>query len=413
MSQHLDANNDNNKDAKSFHQLIREQSNDSEEKSEKLLQAALTTISNSYQEGINNITKQLQKEQKTNDIGLNNINQEILALSHQKKELQNEMSQFNKKGNQKINELFKYQIFFDKLLIKYKQAINNKFLVTHQNINNQVISSKQWKHYLIELIKQYPMRLQDYQNQVLHEMLKSKEPLLPPSNPVNPSKIYGTPHDVHSHNHNLNVLKNYHKSTSTYPSIMSPEDITYRYSKIGEKCDYRDYEGRYLPVVIKAIGFDDNRKSRKLGITYEGWGKEYDVWSVVKVHYQRFAEHESISKRESINRKCMRNIKCGQLLEIKPIHLYNDRKSKNIDNAEQYLQWYPAKVLNKDANSAQIKCILYKYCQQNNKWSLPEYKYCNQSKKMRWLGDIYWVHLDNNKECQPMNTYFKDVNYLT
>ena len=347
-------------------------------------------------------------------IGINNINQEMLALSHQKKELQNEMSQFNKRGNEKIKELFKYQMFFNKLLIKYKQAVNNKFLVTHENINNQVISSKQWKDSLIDLIKQCPMRLQDYQNQVLHEMLKSKGPLLPPSNPVNPSKIYGTPHDVHSHKHNLNVLNNYHKSTTTsYPSIMNPGEITYRYFKIGEKCDYRDLEGRYLPVVIKAIDFDDNRKSPKLGITYEGWGVQYDVWSVVKVHYQRFAVYESISKRESINRKCMKNIKCGQLLEIKPIHLYNDRKSKNIDNAEQYLQWYPAKVISKDENSAQIKCVLYKYCQQNNQWSLPEYKYCNQINKMRWFGDIYWVHLDNNKECQPMNTYFKDVHYLT
>ena len=93
-------------------------------------------------------------------------------------------------------------------------------------------------------------------------------------------------------------------------------------------------------------------------------------------------------------------------LEIRPLHLYNINKNKNTQDYDKYLNWYPAKIVlveqpkmnpitNKlEIPSAQVKCVLYKYCYETNKWFEPSQREAN----------VYWVHLDNDEECQSMNT---------
>lgn len=442
-----------------FKKFIKEKSNDSEEDIHNLLQIALSTISKSYQEGISSIDKQLKIQKQRSEPTINEIDRQIFALSQQKKELKIEMAQFNKDANNKIDLLLSHQSFINRLLNKYEESIKNGFLISdksytnddnndyvcnhcgysamnehdlnsHLIINNHeksfILSSSEWKYCLIKIIGHYSNHLQEYQNQVLHQMLQSKEPLLKPSKPVNPQKIYHIPHyDVlQNYNHNKNVLQNYHKSTTTYPPTMTSQEVMRKFVKHEQKIDYRDYEGRYLIAKIKAIDYDNKRKSTKVGITYLEWENKWNVWSIINIQNERFAEYRSISKRKSINRKCMKYIKIttqgpwGEPLEVRPIHLYNDAKNKNMPNPDQYLQWYPAKVILNDwhpdektkkikIQSAQVKCVLYKYCEQNDRWILPPY--CKE--KQKWLGHVYWVHLDNDKECQPMNTNLSNVDY--
>lgn len=82
----------------------------------------------------------------------------------------------------------------------------------------------------------------------------------------------------------------------------------------------------------------------------------------------------------------------GEMLEVKPIHLYHDKKNKNQANFKQYLQGYLAQVTLSDwliidkkavIQSAQVKCILYKY--HKKEWYLPKYS----KKEKKWIGDIY------------------------
>jgi len=436
-------------------------SNNSPQDEQYLLQSALVILSKSFKEGIDCINKEIKIKNQLYQTKIDEINQNLFALSHQKKQYQIELAEYNKVLNNEIDQLSSYPMYFQHLLKKYEEAIKNRFTVSqiscgddnkdnyickhcnhsannekelnshlfkHQQENNKILTSSQWKNHLIEIIQIYSLRTQDYQNEILDKMFASKEPLLPPSKPVNPQKVHNVPdyRIIDNHHHNKEVMQNYRKSI--YPQIMNPEEIMNQFdTKDKAEIDHRDLEGRYLPAVILRIENDKKRKSPKFGITYKNWGDEWNTWCFINIENHRIAEHESISKRP-LYRNCMQYIKLtptgpwGQMLEVKPLHLYHDKKNKNKSNNKEYRQGYPAQVILNDSRtikkeetiiqiiqSAQVKCILYNYNKHKEEWYLPKYS----KKEKKWMGDIYWVHLDNEDECQPINTYFNfDLNQL-
>lgn len=474
-----------------LNQLLK--STDSEEHRQKLLKGSLSAISQSFQKLNNNVEKELKIHKRINQTAINQIDQQILTLSQQKKQLKIEMSEFNKAINDKIDLLLSHKTFIDKILIKYKSAIQNKFqisqipwpfkddnddddddynihdndghdsdddddednedniddnkdnddnddhkmkpkdnyicnfcghyaidsnelnshLVKHEKKNHQILSSSQWKDQLIKVIEEYSFCVNDYEEKILHQMLKSQKPLLPPSKPINPNKIYNiNPQNINNLIHNENVLKNYYKSTKKYPNTKSSGEVMMEFFQLNKKLDFRDEDGRYLKAVITAIDVNEQTESAKVLIHFEGFPNTYNVWINISTQHQRFAVYGSISDRKSINRQCMQYIKLkpgnisNYFLEVRPLHLYNINKNKNTQDYDKYLNWYPAKIVlleppkmnpitNKlEIPSAQVKCVLYKYCYETNKWFEPSQTEAN----------VYWVHLDNDEECQSMNT---------
>ena len=105
-------------------------STNSEEHRQKLLKGSLSAISQSFQQLNDNVEKELKIQTRINRTAINQIDQQILALSQQKKQLKIEMSEFNKAINDKIDLLLSHKTFIDKVLIKYKgvQKTNFKFL---------------------------------------------------------------------------------------------------------------------------------------------------------------------------------------------------------------------------------------------------------------------------------------------
>ena len=57
-------------------------------------------------------------------------------------------------------------------------------------------------------------------------MLESQGPLLPPSKPINPNKIYNiNPQNINNLIYNMRRLKNYYKSTKKYPNTKSSGEV--------------------------------------------------------------------------------------------------------------------------------------------------------------------------------------------
>ena len=349
------------------------------------------------------------------------------------------MSEFNKNGNDKIDKLQSHKTFIDKVLIKYKEAIQNDFkatqlsyyksenalqcyhcghcsinaeqmnlhLITHQK--DHILSASQWDVNLIAMVNCYASEnVQAFTKEFIDKLLKSKESILPPSNKLNPNKVYGVPEDLYqidARNHNKHVLQNYFQSTrSSFPESMHLQKALQL--KKFDQIDYRDCNGRFLEAVILEKVIDTNKGYTKHGIHYENFTDQFNHWSIPRLQFQRYAVYQSISNRTDINRNCMKYIKLnkpyGDYLEIKPMHLFYHNMFKmnhqqeeydpiTMNNCNQYLQWHVAQVISNDR--AQVQCVLFKDYMRTNKWikSHPP--------------QIYWVHLDNEKECAPINTH--------
>ena len=191
----------------------------------------------------------------------------------------------------------------------------------------------------------------------------------------------------------------YNKNEDKYPETMDLNTV--KKLEKGAQFDYRDVFGRFLGATILQIVEDPDTLDQKHGIHYPGWRNFWNHWSYPEYQYQRYAEHESISKRP-LHRNCMEYIELNKphddLIEVKPLHLFQYNmfkrehvdKTITIDDCNKYLNWHIGQVVAKDRSSAQVQCELYEYCEKNNTWS-------KSSEKT-------WVHLDNDKECAPINT---------
>ena len=380
-----------------------------------LLQRSLSLISKLHKEEFDNIETEVKIQKRAHNTAIKNIDEQIFALAKTKKKMKIDICEFNKNANAKMNEFASNKTFIDQVLIKYRESINNN--------NDDEILTKE----LISVVQKYSQEIPDFDQKILSEKLKSTLPLLEPATPLNPKQTYGIPKDIYKHNHNQKVLKNYREGQK-YPNTMSSKEVLEKYSECDTLVDYRDLDGRFVEAEVAEIGYDNKYQTTKFGMKFPGWDSKYYVYSYIKMHHQRFAEHKSISTRIR-HRACMEYINLdpngpwGDFLEVKPLHIYYYYKNKeyvqqNVQQKKaicttnkdyhQYLQWHVAKVILTDYkindnkrifNSAQVKCILYKYCIESNKWIEP--KYCQ--KEMKWLGDIYWVHLDNEQECAPIN----------
>ena len=78
---------------------------DSDEKTQHLLQGALSAISESYKTSIAEIHKMIKQQKRIIQTAIKNIDEQMFALSQQKKQFKIELSEFNKDGNIKIDEL--------------------------------------------------------------------------------------------------------------------------------------------------------------------------------------------------------------------------------------------------------------------------------------------------------------------
>lgn len=400
-------------------------STDSKQERQKLIESSLLAVSNSYKQAFYNFEKEVKIQKRTHHITIKNIDEQIFALSQLKKQMKIKMSEFNKDANTQLNQILSHQKFIDQVLIKSRERMNN-------NNNDQRLLQQ-----ILPVLQEYSQNIKDFEQQILDKKFKSFLPVLAPAEPLKPQQIYNVPKDVYSHNHNKMVLSNYHKQLgidkhnhnknvlsnyhqhhgSAYPNIMSEKEVLDTFSTLKGYCDYRDFNGRYYEAQIMEISYNEKYQSMSFGIRFPGWDEsKYNVYSFIKHQHYRFAPHKSITKRYS-NRQCMKYIKCdkpwGDFLEVKPLHWYNYYKmaeefEKNDSNKDyhQYQSWHVAKVV--CCQLSQVACLLYKYCIESNKWIEP--KYCQ--KKNKWLGDVYWVHLDNDEECVPIRSRlnFKSVN---
>ena len=424
------------------------------DKRQDLCKAALSTISNSFKTAIDDIDNEIKKQKRIIQTGIKNIDEQIFALSQQKKQLKIEMAQFNKNGNDKIDKLSSHKLFIDKLLIKYKKSIQNKFnlsqipfsnnpnakdgkicttcghlatdrqsmnlhLMKHQNENKQTLSDKEWENYLSKLIPFYSKHIKDFQEKLNKEILNSKAPILPPLQTLNaiPTQIIMQNKYVsNAKEHNRNVLKNLHKNNdqNSFPEPM--QYVKALKLDIGSKIDYRDLHGRYLRA--KIITKDMHRKlvCIRYGINYEGWPAKFNPYSLPQHQSQRYALYSSISRRK-LHRQCMNfiNLKSGSMgyyfIEVKPVHLFHHfmyKKSLCGENIEtkfcnQFLQWHIAEVKDCDPHSAQVQVWLYKKNRKNTRMN----QWIDQGNKF-----IYWVHLDNEKECAPLHTHLQNIDII-
>ena len=574
---------------------------DDRQKVNEYLQCGLNAISESFQESIKDLNSELKLESRTIQNAIKSIDEQMYALSQHKKYLNTQLRDFSQQVDTKIDKLSAHQIFIEKLSEKHKIAILNNFipdkpktypdppvgmiqcqycghntndkeamnihLIIHENDQRSWMNESQWKQCLTQIISHYSAPIKKFQEKVVENLMKQQKPVLPPSRPVDPHRIYGIPSDPYTqgaHTHNKSVLANYrnnvndmnnmnrnniingnnknhnhngytnitvpglerennngmmrpqlnqsqtnaqilaslsnklqtksipqlqpppskqpvintlgnnnnnhinhnnnnnsvyssdgsesqpiitkpiitkqrkirkHKTTAIakingnpppiiasvankqigfrktnkgYPSSMGLDDVMHLVR--GTHIDYRDFNGRWLKAQIVQIDIDKVSYAKKYGITYVDWDDCWNVWSVPKHQFQRYALYESISQR-GLNRNEMKYIKLkkpyGDYLEVKPMHMYfhslykmnyapdKDQKKKIDTNfCNQYLQWHVAQVMLSDRYSAQVQVILFKYDEQDQKW------YKKQPK-----ADCYWVHLDNRNECAPRNTH--------
>merc|ERR1712048_1299665 len=94
----------------------------------------------------------------------------------------------------------------------------------------------------------------------------------------------------------------------------------------------------------------------------------------------------------------------GDFSEIRPLHLHHCKmngRDTEYDGAA-YAQWHIAQICMKDKKSAQVQAVLFGQNKKSGHWAKPRPK-----------ADLYWVHLDNEEECAPLNTHIKNPTIIS
>eukprot|EP01084_Bolivina_argentea_P124863 221259_1 len=147
--------------------------------------------------------------------------------------------------------------------------------------------------------------------------------------------------------------------SSAYVQHMSIEQASKL--TINDKIDHRDRVGRFLEALIVDM------KGSMLKIRYAGFGDE--VWSDYKKELNKFATYKSISKRSELlpnNRFLVDYKKHRRFYDILPAG---------------GKEWKLGEVIEFDRKSGQVKFFYY----------MKGYR-------------MWWIHCDNEKELQPLNT---------
>ena len=324
--------------------------------------------------------------------------------------------------------------------------------------NHNNLSQLQWKKHIIELLCQYKFCIDpsDFEEKVYKlfpsdkpmnlcsSLFSSDKPLLPPQE---------TQYQINARNHNKQVLQSLNNNDDNiYPDSMNlanifalnneknkndinaddlqtilqlvnnNDDNKYPDSinladifalNIGDMVDFRDYNGRYCETQIlaketgKETNNNNNNNKRRFGLTFINFTSVYNIYSYPDSDFSRYAKHKTISQRP-IHRHCMKYVQVGSKIECKPLFKWQyEMRKKTIDFAfiSKYLQWNVSEVLKTLNSSAQVLVLLYEQ-DNNKKWHKPPRKYKNN----QWVVDqryIHWVHLDNEKECAPINTHIQ------
>jgi len=278
----------------------------------------------------------------------------------------------------------------------------NDHLVIHRNdIPN--LSRSEWKETLFELVELYQEQLQNINLSNLQSQ----------SNQIGDAYIQ----NIANHNQLISTLISPKSDaiipadrSTPYPNSLSVEAVLQ--FKENECVDYRDFNGRYLKAKINEIGTGKSNEI-KFGIHYLHWADKWNTWSVPRYQSLRFNHFGVISQR-GLHRDEMRYVSMekpfGDIVEIRPLHLHrhtlfkqehqpNDIDADKGEYRDEYLKWCIAEICLKDKFSAQVQAILYvqNENEENGEWFKPTPK-----------ADLYWVHLDNEQECAPIDTHIKN-----
>merc|ERR1712228_145783 len=433
--------------------LLKNMVNANKNNSEILLQNALSAISNFYNAQINNLQNDLSQHRQSMSLSIASIEAKQKILSEQKKKLKIKLSKYTKKANDKLNEFESHRNYLDAVNHKYHNSIMcnfggltipnnatmnalicrncgylsadysdlNDHLVVHKN-DIPKLTPSDWKETLFELMQIYEPQLQSID---LTNLQKQSNQSVYNQNITNHNQLIKTLMIPNFNNHNIktsqiedinplmNTLFASSKSediictNSSYPNALSIESVLK--FKENDCIDYRDFNGRYLAAKIIAI-CREHGKEIKYGIHYIHWDNKWNVWSVPRFQYLRFNNFGVISQR-ALHRKEMEYVALqkpfGDIIEVRPLHLHyhNLYKLKHESNEENvnkeyvdvYSKWHIAEICLKDKFSAQVQAILLVQNEENGEWFKPSPK-----------ADLYWVHLDNEKECVPTNTHIKN-----